>query len=314
MNLNEVIAECIEEAKINLAQKTADNYHQAIRRFLAYLESEGIEEDVPMKSINIKHFQGFTIWLAKQEYARGTRRTYLSGLRYFVDWLILSEYLKAPQAQLLKFKKMCENVNRRRESRLPEFVPNEKLKNLLDKAKRRREQKPIKQRDYAMLLLLYSSGCRNEELCNLDVQDIDLEKRRARVVGKGSKEAYIFFTAETSKAIAAYWKARGNREAQAPAFSRHDRGIKKGKLGRLTPNGLRYVVNKVAKAAGLDPKDISPHKFRHAFGIRALKKTGNLAQAQDLLRHANPATTRIYAKITQGELQEAHQSMFEEDE
>lgn len=301
----------MEEAEINLAEKTARNYHQAIRRFLKYLEAEGIEPD---KALDIQHFQNFTIWLAHQDYARGSRRTYLSGLRYFVEWLILSEYLDVPQAQMLRFKRMCENVNRRRESRLPQFVPNEKLKAMLESARKRKEAKPIKQRDIAAILLLYTSGCRNEELCLLDVEDIDLENRKARVVGKGSKEAYIFFTPETAKAIDAYWKARGNREPTSPAFSRHDRGIKRGELAHLTPNGLRYIINKIAKSAGIDPREISPHKFRHGFGIRALQKTGSLAKTQDLLRHANPATTRIYAKIAQEELKEAYDTIFEDDD
>jgi site-specific recombinase XerD len=71
------------------------------------------------------------------------------------------------------------------------------------------------------------------------------------------------------------------------------------------------VVDSIAKLAGIDPAHWSPHYFRHAFAIEALRKTGNLATVQDLLGHSSPHSTRIYAKIYDEDLEAAYRDVFD---
>ena len=87
----------------------------------------------------------------------------------------------------------------------------------------------------------------------------------------------------------------------------HDTGIGK-KISHLTTASIRDIVNEVKMASGIE--NFSPHYFRHAFAIKALRETGNLALVQDFLGHASPSATRVYAKIYPDDLAAAHQKIF----
>ena len=130
--------------------------------------------------------------------------------------------------------------------------------------------------------------------------------------GKGGKERYVFFTRQTSDALQGYWSARGFSGKKDPAFSRHDKGssLKTGSAkNHLSTATIRNVVKGCAVLAGLD--HFTPHWFRHAFAIKMLKDTGNLAMVQDLLGHASPTTTRIYAQVSEQTKQKLHRQVFD---
>jgi site-specific recombinase XerD len=162
-------------------------------------------------------------------------------------------------------------------------------------------------RDRALMLTLFCTGMRREEVSRLnrfDVQDGFAD--RALITGKGEKERVVFFDARTQAAIREYLEARN--DTLAPVFLRHDnhRGRSAGHGGerwRLSPQSVWGVVKRYAKAVGVPA---TTHHFRHSKASVLLNRGASLSEVQDILGHASPETTkRIYAHYQTEHLREA---------
>ena len=143
-------------------------------------------------------------------------------------------------------------------------------------------------RDRAMLELFYSSGLRLSELCGVRWTDIDLEGGEVRVLGKGSKTRIVPVGRFAVAALRALGAAEG-MQADTPIF--------RGRGGAaINPRTVQLRMNKLALAQGL-PKHIHPHLLRHTFASHMLESSGDLRAVQELLGHADIATTQIYTHL-----------------
>lgn len=148
-------------------------------------------------------------------------------------------------------------------------------------------------RDRAVLELLYATGCRVGELVGLDVDDVDLEERTARVVGKGDKERVVPFGVPARDAVRE-WVGRGRPHLVS---SRTDAALFLGARGaRLDPRRVRELVH-CATAASSVP-DLSPHGLRHSAATHLLEGGADLRTVQELLGHASLSTTQIYTHVS----------------
>lgn len=150
---------------------------------------------------------------------------------------------------------------------------------------------PLKMRDRALLELLYGAGLRVSEAAGLDLHDLDLPGRTARVKGKGAKERMVVFGEPCRNAIEAY--VREERTAPAagsPLFTN-------AKGGRLTVRSMHTAVTKAAEAAGLPP-GLSPHGLRHSFATHLLDGGADLKSVQQLLGHEDLSTTQVYTHVS----------------
>ncbi len=151
-------------------------------------------------------------------------------------------------------------------------------------------------RDRALILTLYTTGMRREEVSKLnraDVRDGRLEE--VLITGKGDKERVVFFDAATLQVIAEYLKARNDN--YQPLFIQHRASRGQPKAGganfRLSPFSVWAVVQKWAAEIGVE---VNPHDFRHALATTMLNNGAQLGEVQDVLGHASPVTTKmIYA-------------------
>jgi site-specific recombinase XerD len=162
-------------------------------------------------------------------------------------------------------------------------------------------------RDRALLLVLFCTGMRRDEVSRLNRLDVqDGASDRALITGKGGKERVVFFDPQTQAALRAYLEAR--HDSLAPLFLRHDnhRGRSAGHGGerwRLGPQSIWKIVKGYAKAVGVPA---TTHHFRHAKASTLLNRGAHLAEVQDILGHASPETTkRIYAHYQVEHLREA---------
>jgi site-specific recombinase XerD len=162
-------------------------------------------------------------------------------------------------------------------------------------------------RDRALLLTLFCTGMRRDEVARLDRLDVeDGEADRALITGKGEKERVVFFDEKTQAAIRAYLQARN--DTLAPLFLRHDnrRGKTAGHGGvhwRLGPQSVWATVKRYARELGVAA---TTHHFRHAKASVLLNRGASLSEVQDILGHASPDTTkRIYAHYQTQHLREA---------
>src|SRR3989344_1618311 len=165
-------------------------------------------------------------------------------------------------------------------------------------------------RDRAMLELLFSTGLRVSELCNLN-QDIDLSRDEFSVRGKGDKVRVVFLSSFAKKAVSEYIKKRADMSdalfvSYGPSFAKASEGKKGGmELPRLTPRSVEGIVKQYAVKAGITRK-VTPHVIRHSFATDLLSNGADLRSVQALLGHANIATTQVYTHVTDKHLREVH--------
>lgn len=164
------------------------------------------------------------------------------------------------------------------------------------------EGDPIALRDRLVVELLYSCGIRVAELCGLDVDDIDTERRLLRVVGKGDRERAVPYGAPAERAVRAWLE--GGRPALATARSGPSLLVG-ARGGRLDPRTARRIVNEVTDATPGAPR-VSPHALRHSSATHLLEGGADLRHVQELLGHSTPATTQIYTHVSADRLRSAY--------
>jgi integrase/recombinase XerC len=165
------------------------------------------------------------------------------------------------------------------------------------------EDDPVALRDLLVLELLYATGVRVAELCSLDVDDVDADRRALRVVGKGDRERTVVYGVPAATALRR-WLALGRpalvRTGSPPALLLGTRG------GRLDPRVARTVVHRALSAVPGAP-DTGPHGLRHAAATHMLAGGADLRYVQELLGHAKLATTQLYTHVTVERLKVVHE-------
>jgi integrase/recombinase XerC len=160
---------------------------------------------------------------------------------------------------------------------------------------------PMALRDAAMLEFLYASAARVSELCALDVDDLDFERRTARLDGKGGRERVVPFGVPAEEALRA-WLGRGRpavlRAAAGAGRTAGSSAVFLGvRGGRVDPAVVRRVVH-TRLAAVPNAPDTGPHGFRHSAATHLIEGGADLRDVQELLGHATLTTTQIYTHVT----------------
>ncbi len=149
-------------------------------------------------------------------------------------------------------------------------------------------------RDQAVFELLYSTGCRASEAMSLDLRDVDLKRRSARVVGKGRRERTVFLGESAIDALKEYLGMRRQRTTAAAATSALFVNMKGG---RLTTRGLRFILDRRVGELGWG-RPLGPHAFRHSFATHLLDEGADIRVVQELLGHASLSTTQRYTHVS----------------
>jgi integrase/recombinase XerD len=161
---------------------------------------------------------------------------------------------------------------------------------------------PIALRDRAMLELMYACGLRASEATSLEPRHVDLKAGVARVFGKGSKERIVPVGREAVRAVEVYLR----RGRPALVGAREERRLFVNFRGSaLTRQGLYKVIDRHARTAGLAGK-MSPHTLRHSFATHLLAGGCDLRSVQEMLGHADVATTQLYTHLSSGHLKDAY--------
>lgn len=179
-------------------------------------------------------------------------------------------------------------------------------------------------RDRAFILTLADTGLRIAEACSLKRGDIDFDRARAVIIGKGDKPGVVRFSPRSLQSIRDYLAARAELDGKSgrplfslPVFARHDRGAGK-KVKPVTSGGMWHALDLRKREAGITEEDesergpITPHKWRHRFVTLILRETGNIATAKELARHEDINTTQRYGHLAEEELDETYKGIFDE--
>jgi len=226
-----------------------------------------------------------------------TRNYHLIALRVFLKYLVAQD-IETLAPEKIELAKTLE--------RQVSFLEGTNLENFLNAPLQTHGNKNIKLRDKAILELLFSTGLRVSELCDLKRETINLEKDEFSVRGKGGRWRIVFLSNQAKYWLKKYKEIR--TDLNPYLFVREDKATNADQQEKpLTPRSVERLVKKYAKVAGITKK-IVPHSLRHSFSTDLLRNGADLRAVQELLGHKNIATTQIYTHVTDQHLKEVYQA------
>jgi integrase/recombinase XerC len=272
----------------NASPYTIKNYRTDIRQFLDYCKEHGVDS---LKQVDRALLRDYLAELDAVGYVKASVARRLAELRSFGEFLV-----REGEWDRNSFRSVSAP---RIPKRLPHYLMVAEVEALLavpDTSTTRGR------RDRAMIEVLYGAGLRVSELVGLDLADIDLERAQVRVLGKGAKERIGLVGQPAVRAVRAY--LRLGRPAllgarRTSALWLNHRG------GRLTVRGVSLILRRMAELAGIRTK-VSPHILRHSFATHLLDGGADLRVVQELLGHANLATTQVYTHVSQSRVREVY--------
>ena len=187
----------------------------------------------------------------------------------------------------------------RRARRLPRTLSPGEAERLIEAAS---GTTPRDLRDRALVELLYGAGLRVSEAVGLERGGVDLEERLVRSIGKGGKERIVPLGREAAEALRRYL-SRGRPfldRRHVPELFLNAQG------GPLTRAGAFLILRRLAEKAGLEPGRVHPHLLRHSFATHLLEGGADLRSVQEMLGHADLATTELYTHVTDRRRREAY--------
>jgi integrase/recombinase XerC len=259
-----------------LSAHTDSNYTRDLTALTRFCAQEGIADWPDLEHAQVRLF-------AARSHAGGLAprsvQRRLSAVRSFLNFLIREGVLKHNCAVDVRAPKG--------QRRLPVTLDADTMARLLEIP----AGEPLAVRDRAIMELLYSSGLRLAELVGLNLPDLNPADRTVRVLGKGSKTRVVPVGSKALAALADWLKARRDlvRDGNAAVFV--------GSTGRrLGARAIQKRVEYWALRQGL-PMHVHPHLFRHSFASHLLESSGQLRAVQELLGHADIATTQVYTHL-----------------
>jgi integrase/recombinase XerD len=280
------------EFERGLSRNTLDAYRSDLLQLGAYLQRIGVDA----LEAGHRDLAGFLSELAAGSEARppvapATLQRKAACLRSFYRHLRRSDVLSTdPTADLRAPRKT---------QRLPKVLSRDEVARLLQSP---RGTAPAALRDRALLELMYACGLRASEAIDLEVGDIDLRLGVLRARGKGSKERLVPVGREAIAAVRGYLQ-RGRPALVGLREERHLFVNQRG--GGLTRQGLYKIVQRHAADAGLADK-MSPHTLRHTFATHLLAGGCDLRSLQEMLGHADIATTQMYTHLSAERLKDVY--------
>lgn len=275
-------------AQRGLSVNTVTAYTQDIESFFLFEEELGIHQKASDELDEQKVFL-YLAWLRARGNSGRTLARRLSALRAFLDFAVEENGIATNPAILLENPKLPQY--------LPEVLSREEMDkilsqpNLADKSGKR---------DRCILELLYAAGLRVSELCNLDLNDLDMQRGLVRIFGKGSKERLVPLHAQMLTILEDFIKHC------RPMFSPKCSNLFTNRSGKaLTRQYLWKMVKKYALTADIR-REISPHTFRHSFATHLLEGGADLRSVQMLLGHADITATEIYTHVQAERLRSIH--------
>ena len=243
------------------------------------------KDEIELEDVDKYVIREYIMHLSKTVTKRSIKRK-LSALRHYYKFLVNNNYVKVNPFLVVNSPKVKNNF--------PTALYLKEIELLFEENNKRTD--PLKVRDQAILELLYSSGMRVSEICNVNIQDIDMNSRIIRVFGKGKKERLVPYSEICKKCIIDY-----SRNLRPELLSKNKERTNALFLNfrgeRLTPRGFQYILKQITSKTGVD-LDLHPHTLRHTFATHLLEGGADLRTIQELLGHESISTTQVYTHIT----------------
>jgi integrase/recombinase XerD len=293
-NPAETMAGWIERYTVYLRSEChlAENTVQAYRRDLEHMK-EWLDGRSPTQ-LTISDLTDFAAFLKNKQLAATSISRHIVAIRMFFKFLQLESAITDNPAELLTTPKVWQRV--------PVVLSVSQVDRFLS-APHRSDQNGV--RDRAILELMYATGCRVSEVCDLLLANVNLVDGYCQAEGKGSKQRMVPLGERAIEAIEIYLRdqrprlAAGKLPADIPWLLLSRSGQ------RMRREAIWELIKRYAKRAGVDG-DVSPHTLRHSFATHLLGGGADLRMIQEMLGHATIQTTQIYTQVENSKLKKVH--------
>lgn len=282
------------KTRLGFSRHTERAYKKDISEFISFLEGIGIKDPSGVDSVILRRYLST---LATKGFSKNTLIRKISSVRSFISFLVLEKVIETNPFEVLLLPKKDKN--------LPSFLTEDEIDKLIeynrpDVVLKMEPNYPFAFRDFALLMLLYSSGLRRSEAVGLNIGDVDVIGGFVRVFGKGRKERIVPVGANAIKAILDYLDTLPDdkKTPSSPLFTN-----KKGE--RLSDTAVFLILKKMAKRARFT-RPLRPHILRHTFATHLINHGCDIRAVSELLGHSSLSTTQIYTHLTIDKLKEIH--------
>ena len=320
MTIQEAIERYLRQIKRSKSPNTATAYGQGLQAFANCLSQGDLNLDFDQAEVTTLS----PLWLESflndlQKQSVSTERLYTTAVAGFYRYVAAQEWTDL-NLSTLDF----EMSQRRSQGKRLHIFPEGKIERLLEfiqnavnRQTKTMTEKLTLYRDAALLIVLADTGLRVSEACNLRRGQVDWERNRAIIIGKGDKQAIIRFSERALHYINSYLDLRFELDQKQgrldvlPIFARHDKRASKRILPISPRTAENIVTQRVIEALGPEAKGaITPHTFRHYFVTRAARHQ-DILLAQHLARHESINTTSGYTHLTETEIDVAYAAVFD---
>lgn len=259
-----------------LSQETKKNYFYDLSKYLSYLKNQMLN----VTKVTSKDACRYLVFMYDSLDARSIARN-ITSLKSFYNYLIIEKKVKNNPWAVIDSPKITK--------RLPNVLTVDEIDKLLDISLKTK----FDYRNKAMLELMYSTGLRVTEVCNLTTRDINFNNAYVKCFGKGSKERIIPLNDYVIHYLKEYLDFRplfkGKENNDYLFLNNH--GFK------LTRQGFEKNLYKILREKGIDKK-VTPHMLRHSFATHMINNGADLRSVQILLGHSDITTTTIYTHVS----------------
>ncbi len=274
------ITNYLNELKIvrNYSDLTIENYQRDLKMFLLFCQ----EANINPYTLQKKDIWNFLKKLDSDQKSNSTISRILSSLRSFYNYLAKQNKITTNLFLLIQ--------NPKKIRKLPNFLNYQEIQDLLTF----KELKTPKQYKTKLIFeLLYATGIRVSELCNIKLNDIDLQNKTILITGKGKKMRQTYFGEYAYTALVEYLEVRPSflRQEPCPYLLINEQGK------QMKRQSIEQIVNKRVTEIALE-HHLSPHTLRHTFATHLLENGADIRTVQELLGHEKLSTTQIYTHIT----------------
>ena len=261
-----------------LSQNTVDSYKSDLTKLSNYLQNQDLSKT---------NIDNFFIDMSEFNYSTSTKKRMHSSIKNFLKYINENEDYESIDISDIKLKSS---------KKLPEVLSITDIENMINFYN---HETYLDSRNRTVIDVLYSTGCRVSELCDINISDIDLDEKYLKLKGKGSKQRIVPIGSMLYKNLLQYLNVRDKflQNRGEPLF------LSKSK-NKLDRTAVFRIIKKTAKNISLQT-DVHPHTLRHSAATHMLEGGCDLRTVQEFLGHSSVSTTQIYTKVTKEFLEEA---------
>lgn len=277
-----------------LSEHTVRAYLADVEAFCAWADGDVVTS---LDDVTLTVIRGWLGAMADQGAARSSLARRGAALRAFFAWTRRTSRTAIDPAVRLASPRVPKT--------LPTVLGVDPAARLMETARNVADSGlPADVRAWAAIELLYATGARVGEIVGADIDDIDVEERTLRVLGKGAKERVVPFGVPAARALRAWLATRVlvARDTSGAALFLGDRGA------RWSQRRLRESVHALAERAEVD--DVGPHDLRHSAATHLLEGGSDLRSVQEVLGHSTLATTERYTHVSADRLRASFEQAF----